>query len=221
MTTRPTPPDAPLRLFIAADLPQPARDYAARVVDRIRADLSTGNADPRALRWVAPDALHLTLRFLGDTDPDRIAAISGAIDRAAADSLPVQLRFGQVGRFGSPKRPRVLWLGPEPDPVNSPASTNSPIRSTAHIRDNGIEIGDRRFRPHITLARVRRNAGPLPQIAQIAQISAPSEPRAPAAGIRAISLIHSTLTPQGPVYRTLHRSQLSTDPPNSDSAVVG
>ena len=218
MTTRPTPPDAPLRLFIAADLPQPARDYAARVVDRIRADLSTGNADPRALRWVAPDALHLTLRFLGDTDPDRIAAISGAIDRAAADSLPVQLRFGQVGRFGSPKRPRVLWLGPEPDPVQLPRLHQLADQIDRALRDNGIEIGDRRFRPHITLARVRRNAGPLPQIAQI---SAPSEPRAPAAGIRAISLIHSTLTPQGPVYRTLHRSQLSTDPPNSDSAVVG
>ena len=93
-----------LRLFIAAQLPAAAQQAAAAALARLRAE------NPGGWRWVRPEALHLTLRFLGETPTEWAPAATAAMRRAAASSPPLELALNGAGVFGG-RRPRVLWLG--------------------------------------------------------------------------------------------------------------
>lgn len=154
MTDRPRQPRWPgadlpgRRVFIAAPLPDRARDSIAEVVDRVRAAGVPGGG--RDVRWVRLDGLHLTLRFLGPTLEPRIEAAREAVRIAAAGVAPFDVAIGGAGTFPPVGRPRALWLG---------------------IRDGGERLGDlagqvdaallhsgwpaeaRPFRAHLTLAR--------------------------------------------------------------------
>jgi 2'-5' RNA ligase len=130
-----------VRLFVALEIPAAVRDNLATLVKELR------NSEPKA-RWVRPENLHVTLKFLGETSSEKLAAIQNALS-AVHSEQPVELDFRGLGFFPNERRPRVVWAGMH-------ASPN--VQSLAASIDQALEkLGfpreDRPFTPHLTLAR--------------------------------------------------------------------
>lgn len=123
--------------------------------------------DLDGLRWSDPASWHLTLAFLGDVDASDISEIAGAAGAVAGRHGPMRLPAGGVGAFPVPARARVAWYG-----IGDPRS-----RLAGLARDLGdalrVEVGDP-FRPHITLARARRDPVDLRRWLADAAETAPS-----------------------------------------------
>jgi RNA 2',3'-cyclic 3'-phosphodiesterase len=108
-----------------------------------------GKAVPKKPKWVRPENLHVTLKFIGHIDPDKLGAIRAALTGVHSPE-GVRLHFGNIGFFPNAKRPRVIWGGME-------ASEN--LAQLAHDVDQqiatvGFPAGERVFAPHLTLARL-------------------------------------------------------------------
>ena len=93
------------RLFIAADIDDPARAACATVAERLRAAGWPG-------RWVAPENYHLTVAFLGGVDDERVAGLAAAARDAAAGHRAFDVPLDTVGAFPNARKPRVAWIGP-------------------------------------------------------------------------------------------------------------
>jgi 2'-5' RNA ligase len=145
------------RLFVAVPLPEDAAAAVSTIVDDVRGQaLPDGMHD---VRWVRLDGLHLTLRFLGPTAPERIEPTALAVRSAAAESAPLRLTIAGAGTFPPGPRPRTLWLGLGEgleSLVMLAAATDRALRAA------GWSFDDRPLRPHLTLARADGlPAGPL------------------------------------------------------------
>lgn len=135
------------RLFVAIPIPPPVREAITALVDTVRAD-----ADPsvRDVRWVRLDGLHLTIRFIGPTDDERIPAVAAAVDRTAVALSPFDVVIAGGGAFPSVARPRALWLGVEdgaPELAAAAAALDDALADLGWPRD------ERRHQAHLTLAR--------------------------------------------------------------------
>jgi 2'-5' RNA ligase len=131
-----------MRLFVAIELPPKARDAIAKVAASLRPE------SPGA-RWSRPEAMHVTLKFLGQTDEQKIPNVKATLEQIVS-AEPVSLRFRGVGFFPDENRPRVLWCGVEPTP-NLSAMTSA-IKKCLQLL--GFEPENRPYVPHVTLARL-------------------------------------------------------------------
>ena len=131
-----------MRLFLALSLPAPLRDRLAA--------LCTGV--PGA-RWVAPENLHLTLRFIGEVDGSQARDLDTALAQVRTARLAVTL--AGVDRFGSGRKLRALWVGVESNP-----ELDRLYRKLDHaVRGAGLAPEGRKFKPHVTLARFKGDPG--------------------------------------------------------------
>src|SRR5207244_5960961 len=102
---RSTQPEAkPLRLFIAADVPESARNRVAEVIGPFRDRVPVA-------RWTKPDGWHVTIKFLGSTWPRLLGEVREAMAKAAATVEPVETSLTELGVFASVRRARVIWVG--------------------------------------------------------------------------------------------------------------
>ncbi|GAA3131192.1 RNA 2',3'-cyclic phosphodiesterase [Planomonospora alba] len=140
-----------MRLFVALLPPRRARDELARA-------LAPHREGWPQLRWVDPENWHLTLAFLGEVPEEAVPGLELRLARAASRYAPMTLAFAGAGAFPSARRCRVFWAGlrgggesygGRPEIVRLADST------AAGARREGIEVDDRRFKPHLTLARAR------------------------------------------------------------------
>ena len=182
-----------IRAFIAIALPQEVTSVLAQLSHSLAKQLPD-----RAVRWVTPDRIHLTLRFLGETAVSQLANIATELDRITAAYAPFYLALHEVGCFPNRKRPRVIWAGLADD--------YRPLQDLkgdidAFLLPMGWEQENRPFKAHLTLGRVN-DAGKLQQV----QWDVP----VPQVGwqVTAVHLIESQLRPQGPIYTTRHTSPL-------------
>src|SRR5215469_14052991 len=97
-----------MRLFVALDFPDGVRLSLRGLIERLR-------QESRGARWVRPEGMHVTLKFLGETDPKNLAAIRGALAGLRSPGR-VEMRFRGLGFFPDGRRPRVLWCGIEASP---------------------------------------------------------------------------------------------------------
>jgi 2'-5' RNA ligase len=141
----------PLRVFCAIELPDEIRSHVAERIRRLRADF----LDVRA-SWEKPEKLHVTLKFLGDTEPARVEQLSLAASRAVANLEPFELTIGEPGAFPPHGHPRVLWLGIR-DASGSLALMQSALETECAA--DGFPREPRPFKPHLTLARIRSPHG--------------------------------------------------------------
>ena len=110
-------------------------------------------------RWVTPNHIHLTLRFLGNVPVESVPSLLQAMEYASRGQTAFPLRAKALGCFPHPARPRVLWVGLD-DPGQALGRLNE--RLTEALTPLGFPPEDRAFRPHLTLARlqnVRRSSG--------------------------------------------------------------
>lgn len=178
-----------MRLFVAAELPVAVTgELAAWAADAV-------DGDP-ALRLVDVGSLHLTLAFLGERPADDVAAIAGAVDAAVdGGAWPAGLVVGDA-LWLAPRKPHVLTVALS-DPQE--ALTALQARVVAELgRAIGFEAEQRRFRPHVTVARVRR--GRTPRAYDLVALPA-LEPFA----LEAVTLMRSHLGGPGARYEALHR----------------
>jgi RNA 2',3'-cyclic 3'-phosphodiesterase len=131
-----------MRLFVALEIPPDVRDAITKIARSLKSE------SPGA-RWSKPESMHVTLKFLGETDPQKLGSIRAALE-AVSSPEPVVLEFRGVGFFPDEKRPRVMWCGVE-------ASENLFLLA-AHVERSlsalGFEPEPRTYVPHVTLARL-------------------------------------------------------------------
>jgi RNA 2',3'-cyclic 3'-phosphodiesterase len=136
-----------LRLFVALQIPDSIRnDYSALIDDLRRLDV---NASPKKPKWVRPENLHVTLKFIGHIDPSKLDPIRTALTNVHSPQQ-VQLNFRNVGFFPNAKRPRVIWGGMESSNNLAPLA-NAVDQQIAAL---GFPAEERTFTPHLTLARL-------------------------------------------------------------------
>lgn len=138
-----------VRLFIAVDLGEPIHGELAKQLARLKP------LAPRA-RWVNPDALHVTLVFLGAVADELVPRVGALVSEVAGRHRPVTLQVRGGGSFGSSKRPRVLWTDISGDVGPLGAIKEDLERALAEV---GHRPEERDFRPHLTLARAKAPAG--------------------------------------------------------------
>jgi len=184
-----------MRLFIAALIPDAVRD----ALHQAREQLQRAAPD-RALRWVAPENYHITLLFLGEQDETRIPAIIRAMEAARAGVPPFEIGIRGLGVFPNWNRPNVLWAGV--------SEGGQPLAQMAAALERDLlpAPSGKPFHPHITLARLKtpcRDADGLKK-----RLHGAVQRLMPADfgryELRGISLMQSTLTPDGSVYTELH-----------------
>lgn len=189
-----------LRAFVAIELPDDAKAYLAELVEAL------GRADVAGLRCVRPDAIHLTLKFLGDIPAVQVDAISDELTRTASSCEVFTLGLGTRGSFPNARRARVLWVGVD--------RNTEPLLRLHEAVEAGLErLGfareERRFSPHVTLARLREETPQRArEAATAALLGAETSRERPTFQVTAVSLIRSTLTPTGAIYRRLARAPL-------------
>ncbi|MGH7751595.1 MAG: RNA 2',3'-cyclic phosphodiesterase, partial [Gemmatimonadales bacterium] len=138
-----------MRLFVAVNLPEAVRRGLYQATESLRR-----RAPPLPVKWVKGDAIHLTLKFLGDVDPKQEPDIGGALARAVAGTRTFAVGVSGFGVFPDYRRPRVLWVGVEPHP-SLELLQDAVERALTPL---GFEPEGRAFRPHLTLGRAERDA---------------------------------------------------------------
>ena len=179
-----------MRLFIAVELPDEVRAVLAHGLGALKRDL------PPA-RWVRPEGMHVTVKFLGERPNELVSALDGAVPPALAGLGPVTVRLGGGGFFPHEQRPRVAWVG----------GTAPGLDSWARAVENaaagvGVEREARPFSLHLTLARLDRPWGVQAAEHFIVQVGKWGFPEFVA---RELVLFESELTPAGAVYTSQRR----------------
>jgi 2'-5' RNA ligase len=181
------------RLFIAAELPASISDALLATQARLR------RAAP-PVKWVAPEAMHLTLRFLGETDVQLLPPLGTALRAALAGHSAISLQLTSAGAFPNIRRPSIVWVGVG-------GATAALEQAVAALEAQVVPLGfppeQRPFRAHLTLGRVRREATPAQQERLGEAICAlPAFP--PLAWlIERVVVFRSELRPSGPIYSAL------------------
>jgi RNA 2',3'-cyclic 3'-phosphodiesterase len=182
-----------VRLFIACELPEDVREAIGEVIETLR------GRSGAAVRWIKPEGIHVTLKFLGEVPLKKLPAIKLAIQEAVVGHSPFELEFSNIGTFGGREGLRIMWVGVAGDVLRLEALVRSVNAALAVV---GFEPERRPFRPHLTLGRVRDEI-PTRQRAEIEV--AVGKMAVPPSTWRTsqVALMRSRLTPQGAVYEAL------------------
>lgn len=135
--------DDGIRAFVAVELPDAVRAAIGDATGRLRQRL------PRA-RWVRPEALHLTVKFLGDVDEACLATFGDRSQATVRGRGPALIHLAGAGFFPGARRPRVAWMGGEAPHLEPIATAVDELAVPC-----GVERDRRRWSPHLTLARLR------------------------------------------------------------------
>jgi 2'-5' RNA ligase len=149
-----------VRLFVAIQIPEDIRASIASLLQEFLA------IAPQ-IKWIRVGNLHITLKFLGETDPDRLSPIKESLASIHSKN-PVPLDFSGLGFFPNAKRPNILWAG-----IQSSSNLQSIVsRIENQMHSLGYPKEDRAFTPHLTLARLDKAVLPKTLKDTIAQNSA-------------------------------------------------
>jgi len=182
-----------MRLFVAVELAEAAREAAGSVVQELRTRL-----DPRvSARWVNVDKMHLTVRFIGQVDDERAVEVLDAL-RPPLPIAAFDIAFGDCGVFPRSGPPRVLWIG---------LKDGRPSLEMMHDEFNrrllplGLAPENRAFSAHLTLARVKD--APRDAVRTLRTMVAAVHVPSPRCQVTAATVFRSSLSPQGSTYTRL------------------
>ncbi|MFZ5569778.1 MAG: RNA 2',3'-cyclic phosphodiesterase [Thermodesulfobacteriota bacterium] len=185
-----------MRVFIALELPETIIAALARVQKDLR---------PHGLKtkWVKPENIHLTLKFLGDIRPEQVEPVAGVLQRTVARKTAFPLTAKEAGVFPSIRRPNVFWIGL--------AGELAPLVLLQQELDRGLgELGfaleTRPFKGHLTLGRFK---GPVDPDRLIQALRSLADFQTPAFTAETVTLFRSDLHSAGPVYTRLSSGRLN------------
>ena len=184
-----------MRLFVSADLPPELSDAVRQ--------LQSEFADAAGLSFTDPSQAHVTLKFLGEIDDERLSALETELEAAVDDAgvSPFEVHYGGLGVFPSLEYISVLWLGVE---TGGEALTRLHEAIEARTTAMGFEPESHEFTPHVTLARMDHAGGK----SLVQELVTEREPEVGAMQVDRVALTESTLTPDGPRYETVSTVEL-------------
>jgi 2'-5' RNA ligase len=183
-----------IRAFFAAELSPGAREQAAKAIESLRALLGD------EARWVQPEKLHLTLKFLGDFDADQVPKLAQRVAGKLVGESPFDVELGGLGAFPSARAARVVWLGVGAGVAPLARLARKTDAAAARL---GVPRERRPYRGHLTLGRLRRPGRvPLEHIVPPDPVSFP---------VNEVVLFESRLSSAGSTYIPLVRLPLGTD----------
>ena len=179
-----------IRAFIALELPE-------NIIDVIRKIQEAMKSFGFKVRWVRPENIHLTLKFLGNINPADVAQISSVICEAVNPFEPILLTAKGIGVFPGMKRPRVIWVG-----MGGQVATIIGLQKVLDEKLNGIgfPMEKRPFKGHLTLGRVKGRISSERLTAALAQHN---EFESDTFFAQTVVLFQSVLDPKGSVYTKL------------------
>ncbi len=182
-----------MRLFIAISL----EDKIKKAISSIRKKLKIDVLKPK---WVDSKNCHITLKFLGEVEKERLQEILNILKDEALKCKPFSISFGEIGAFPKPDYPRVVWIGIE-------MGYDSLLPIVNYLENEFERIGfpkeKRPFSAHLTLARIRNPQKTSLLFPYLSKRFIPSEME-----VKSIELIESKLTPGGSIYTTVESFQL-------------
>ena len=185
------------RTFCAIELPLEVRAQLAKHAKQLRDAVPDTSAS-----WSKPENVHLTLKFFGNIPTQNLAKISAAASRVANEFSPFQIRIGGTGVFPRRSRPQVLWIGVEDA---SGRLSDLQQRLEEEFAREGLPKEDRGYRPHLTIARLRR-----PEDArQLAEAHIQTKFSFIEVRVNEFVLFRSQLSPKGSIYTVISKHGLS------------
>ena len=185
------------RIFCAVELPDSVR---ARLQDHI--GLLRGAGPDATASWTRVENIHLTLKFFGNVAIDRIPKISAAVERAIKKFPPFSIGIGKTGVFPKSSRAQVLWIGVS-DPSGKLAELQRQLEN--ECAKEKFEKEDRAYRPHLTIARLRKPEGA--RLLADAHLNMDFEPAEMT--VSELIVFRSELSSKGSKYTAISRHKLS------------
>ncbi|BBO86944.1 RNA 2',3'-cyclic phosphodiesterase [Desulfosarcina ovata] len=186
----------PLRAFVAVPLPAPVIDFLQQIQQQLHSPMIN-------VRWVRPENIHLTLKFLGDIEPSQVPVIGAQLDAAAVSMPAFTLNARGVGVFPNRRKPRVLWVG-----LDGETGMLKMLQTTVEtaLAAVGFKKEKRAFRAHLTIGRPRKRMDPddLGGSLDRLQTAALAPFR-----VGRVCLYQSVLKPSGAEYTVLYSAPLS------------
>jgi len=184
-----------LRSFVAVEIPAEVQNALARSTAHLQEAL------PKPLiRWVAPQNVHLTLKFLGDVSPANLERLAEALKVEAAAHETFSMSVGGLGAFPTPRRARVIWVG-----LEAPAALTALLRGVEAVAARlGYASEGRPFSPHLTIGRVGQNVSGTDLQRIRTALEGTSVGALGTVRVEAVHIFKSDLQPGGPVYTRLY-----------------
>lgn len=182
-----------MRCFVAADISSELRGR----IEKLQSELKRKLKSPAGIKWVNPEQIHLTLKFLGEVPDDMAEEIGQTLKMVCENFDSFELEFSKIGSFGRP--PKVIWLGIE-KPNEMLQKFAAELEEAFELL--GFEKEQRDFSPHLTLGRIKEGFKDrtLSQIiADFGKVDAPT------IKIDSVSFYKSQLTSDGPIYTLLRK----------------
>ncbi len=192
-----------IRAFIAIELPAELRQDLARLQAELKAD------NRLRIKWVNPDGIHLTLKFLGNIPVSDTDRITQAMTDTARRITPFYLKTEMLGAFPNLKRVQVIWvgLGGETDKLKQLQQLIE-----TNLTQLGFAVEQRHFKPHLTLARLGRYISPA-ECQRLGELIASTRfDMGEQMKVGSINLIRSQLTREGAVYSRISSAELLKEP---------
>ncbi len=180
-----------IRSFIAIELPQNVQHG----LGQLRSELK--RAEHPFVKWVNPESIHLTLKFLGNIPFKQVAEIAKAMEEASRGIPPFHLEISGLGAFPNVNQPRVIWVGIRGE-MNNLQKLQQNIDSA--LAPFGFAKEERRFVPHLTLARIKERASPAERKSLGELLISARFEISYSIDVETISLMRSQLTPEGAIY---------------------
>ena len=189
-----------MRTFIAVDFSPQIIRKITEIIDYFKTQTPNN-----AIKWVAPENLHLTVKFLGEVKENEIDNIKNLINQSLTDEDAFEIGVEGLGMYPNSHKPRVIWLG---------IKGGKPLIAIHNklekaLQEIGIKHEKRDYSPHLTIARVRRGADNETVKTIGKTLSAFKVDSLGSCTINNIVLYKSDLTPQGPIYTPLLSSPLN------------
>ena len=186
-----------IRTFVACELPREIRSDIGRLQEELRR---------RRLRpkWVRPENLHLTLRFLGEVSVERIQPIAAAIENAARGFGPLSLSAKGIGVFPGVRRARVIWVG-----IGGQFLQLEKLQAAVadELDAAGFPADNRPYKGHLTIGRIKKGIDARLLAESLTEFA---EFETAAFTVDEVVLFRSRLNPEGPVYTRLRTIKLDT-----------
>lgn len=184
------------RVFCAIELPDVVRARLEDHVARLRKQVPDVAAS-----WSRVENIHLTLKFFGNVEVDRMQKISDAAERVAKQFSTFQIAIGETGVFPRPSRPQVLWIGVS-DRSGQLAAVQASFENECVVE--GFAKEDRAYRPHLTIARLRKPEGAR----RLADVHLEMRFEAIEIEVKELVVFRSELSPKGSKYTKIFVADL-------------